>query len=164
MNTFSDKSKPKFDESPAIYCRSLSKLHVTVWLRRGYSGSEPELRHRIWPLSQMPAYMNDKSPWSPWSILLENGFHFGLVAMVTTLGLWLVKHGNKRNSKTNYCRTFKISMVVHLMNAHKIMKPDFLFGCHGNQEPTNQDIFKRNSNLKIDIKNPASWFCSSYLA
>ena len=32
VNTFSDKSKPKLDESPAIYCWSLSKLQVTIWL------------------------------------------------------------------------------------------------------------------------------------
>ena len=133
-------------------------------LRGGYSGRRPELQRQISRLSQMPAHMDDISPCSPWSILSENGFRFDLVAMVTKLGLWLVKHGNECNSKTKYHRTFKIGRVVHQINAHKTMKPDFLRGCHGNQEPTNQDIFNRNSNLKIDIKNPASWFCSPLLA
>ena len=138
---------------------------MNIYLREGgYSRRRPELQRQISSLSQTPVHMYDISPCSPWAILLENGFRFGLVAMVTKLGLWLVKHGNKCNSKTKYHRTFKIGRMVHHINAHKTMKPDFLCGCHGNQEPTNQGIFNSNSNLKIDIKNPASWFCSPLLA
>ena len=70
--------------------------------------------------------------------------------MVTGLGLWLVKHGTKRNSKTNFRSTFKIGKVVHKNNAHKTMKPDFWRGCHGNQEAANQGILWRN--LKCEKK------------
>ena len=30
----------------------------------------------------------------------------------------------------------------------------FLYGCHGNQASVNQEILRRNSNLKNTIKNP----------
>ena len=63
----------------------------------------------------MPAHMNDTPPQSPWLVLFENGCRFSLVAMVTGLGLWLVKHGNKRNSKTNFRSTFKIGWYIRTM-------------------------------------------------
>ena len=85
--------------------------------------------------------------------------------MVTRLGLLLVKPCAKRNSINQLLQYFsKFGRVVHKNNTHKTMKPDFFCGCHGNREPTNQDIFNHNSNLKIDIKNPASWLCSPMLA
>ena len=56
----------------------------------------------------MPAHMDDIPPRSPWPVLFENGCRFSLVAMVTRLGLWLVKHGNKRNSKTIFAVLSKL--------------------------------------------------------
>ena len=76
--------------------------------------------------------------------------------MVTRPGLWLVKHGNKRNSKTNFRSTFKIGRVVDKNNSHKTMKPDFWRGCHGNQEAANQGILWRN--LKFEKKNQKKLF------
>ena len=54
-----------------------------------------------------------------------------MVAMVTTQGLLLAKHGNERNYKTN------IACLPYLGNgyeysAHKTTKPDFWYDCHGN--------------------------------
>ena len=108
--------------------------------------------------------MDDIPPEAHNPYFFKNGCRFSLVAMVTRLGLLLVKPCAKRNSITNYCSTFKFGRVVHKNNTHKNMKPDFFCGCHGNREPTNQDIYNHNSNLKIDIRNPASWFCSPKLA
>ena len=107
----------------------------------------------------MPAHMDDIPPRSPWPILIENGCRFSLVAMVTRLGLWLVKHGNKRNSKTNFRSTFKIGRVVHKNNSHKTMKPDFWCGCHGNQEAAKQGVLWRNLKFEKKIKKSSSWFC-----
>ena len=103
----------------------------------------------------MPAHMDDIQPRSPWPVLFENGCRFSLVAMVTRLGLWLVKHGNKRNSKTNFRSTFKLGRVVHKNNSHKTMKPDFWCGCHGNQEAANQGILWRNLKFEQKIKKKA---------
>ena len=85
-------------------------------------------------------------------------FCFELVAMVTTLGLWLAEHKNERNYKTKSCMFTIFGDVVYNNNAEKTMNPDFRFGCHGNQEPTNQVILDHNSNLETKFKNPASWF------
>ena len=107
----------------------------------------------------MPAHMDHIPPQSPWPVLFENGCCFSLVAMVTRLGLWLVKHGNKRNSKTNFHSTFKLGRVVHKNNSHKTMKPDFWRGCHGNQEAANQGILWHNLKFEKKIKKSSSWFC-----
>ena len=80
-------------------------------------------------------------------------------SMVTRLGLWLVKHGNKRNSKTNFHSTFKLGRVVHKNNSHKTMKPDFWRGCHGNQEAANQGILWHNLKFEKKIKKSSSRFC-----
>jgi len=44
------------------------------------------------------------------------------------------------------------------------MSPDFLIGCHGNQDAANQDILNHNSKSKTDIEKNSSWFCRYYLA
>ena len=83
-------------------------------------------------------------------------FGFAIVAMVTKQSLGLVENGNKCNSNTLYRIVTIFGVQVHMDNTHETMKPDFLIGCHGNREPTNQDILQPNSNLKIDIKIQAS--------
>ena len=135
------------------------KILIIKNFKGGFNGQQPNFQHQIWALSWMPAHMDDIPPQSPWPVLFENGCRFSLVAMVTRLGLWLVKHGNKRNSKTNFRSTFKLGTVVHKNNSHKTMKPDFWCGCHGNQEAANQGILWRNFKFEQKIKKSSSWFC-----
>ena len=79
-----------------------------------------------------------------------------VIAMVTIQGLILAKHWNKRNSKQNVaCNHIWVDDVwVHCAQNH------FLNICHGNRQLTNLETLQHNSNLKIYIKNRASWFCS----
>ena len=37
-------------------------------------------------------------------------------------------------------------------NTHKTMKPDFFCGCHGNQEPTDQEFSHHNLKMQHDLK------------
>ena len=78
-----------------------------------------------------------------------------LVAMVTMQGLWLAKHENRCNSKTKSHNEFKVGGMVDENIPQGLMEPDFLFGCHGNQESANQAIFHCNSNLKMFFKKRA---------
>ena len=120
------------------------------FILRGFNGQQPNFHIKFEHFSKCQ-HLDDIPSRSPWPILFENDCRFSLVAMVTRLGLWLVKHGNKRNSKTNFRSTFKIGRVVHKNNSHKTLKLDFWRSCHGNQEVANLGILWRN--LKFEKKS-----------
>ena len=135
---------------------SVSSLKCNILVKGGSMVNSPIFNIKFEHFPKCQPHMDDIPPRSQWSVLFENGCRFSLVTMVTRLGLWLVKHSNKRNSKTNFRSTFKLGRVVHKNNSHKTMKPDFWRGCHGNQEAANQGILWRN--IKFEKKNQKKLF------
>ena len=133
----------------------------------GLTGYEVELRCHVRQHSQKKDGTCCISYCWAWCLVFEKVCYFILVAMVTEKGLWLAKHENKRNCLTiNRTHTI-LGWEIYWFNTQWTMKPDFWYGCHGNQESTNQVILNHNSNLKIQIQNRASWFtrstCTYYL-
>ena len=81
-------------------------------------------------ISAVRPYIPYESPYAKDS---KSIYFLVLVAMVTMQDLWLAKHENGCNSKRKSRIGFIIGGLVDENIPEGLMKPDFLFGCHGNR-------------------------------